>query len=170
MKINANQNTPKIYYRPLKQWIEVTPKQKRDWERFVGSKRKAKQRAGACCIPLKKSYKCDGLCDTCEYRCIQKDAPQLLSIDTEIENALEYGVSPNSFLTDSSLTTEIDIDHLMLNDLLAEFQSSDPESYEILMSIAEGLSERDGAERLHMPRNTFAYRRNQLLKQFGEKF
>ncbi len=84
MKTNANQTTSTIYYRPLKQWIEVTPEQKRDWERFVGATRKAKQRAGACCIPYKKSYKCDGLCDTCEFRCIPKDAPQHLSIDTEM--------------------------------------------------------------------------------------
>ena len=54
MKTNANQTTSTIYYRPLKQWIEVTPEQKRDWERFVGTTRKAKQRAGACCIPYKK--------------------------------------------------------------------------------------------------------------------
>lgn len=51
MKTNENQATSTIYYRPLKQWIEVTPEQKRDWERFVGATRKAKQRAGACCIP-----------------------------------------------------------------------------------------------------------------------
>ena len=115
MKTNANQNTSTIYYRPLKQWIEVTPEQKRDWERFVGTTRKAKQRAGACCIPYKKSYKCDGLCDTCEFRCIPKDAPQHLSIDTEMENACENGVSRTSFLADSGLTTEIDIDAVILN-------------------------------------------------------
>ena len=45
MKTNVNQNKSTIYYRPLKQWIEVTPEQKRDWERFVGTTRKAKQRA-----------------------------------------------------------------------------------------------------------------------------
>ena len=45
MKTNANQNTVTIYYRPLKRWIEVTLEQKRDWERFVGATRKAKQRA-----------------------------------------------------------------------------------------------------------------------------
>ena len=105
MKTNANQNTSTIYYRPLKQWIEVTPEQKRDWERFVGTTRKTKQRAGACCIPYKKSYKCDGLCDTCGFRCIPKDAPQQLSIDTEMESAYENGVSRTSFLADSRLTT-----------------------------------------------------------------
>ena len=163
MKNNENQNTSTIYYRPLKQWIEVTPEQKRDWERFVGTTRKAKQRAGACCIPYKKSYKC-------EFRCIPKDAPQQLSIDTEMENAYENGVSRTSFLADSRLTTEIDIDSLILNGLLTELQSSDPESYEILMAIADGLSERAGAERLNMPRNTFVYKRNQLLKRLKEKF
>ena len=52
------------------------------------------------------------------------------------------------------LTTEIDIDSMILNGLLTELQSSDPESYEILMAIADGLSERASAERLNMPRNT----------------
>lgn len=170
MKTNANQTTSTIYYRPLKQWIEVTPEQKRDWERFVGTTRKAKQRSGACCIPYKKSYKCDGLCDTCEFRCIPKDAPQQLSIDTEMENAYENGVSRTSFLADSRLATEIDIDALILNGLLTELQSSDPESYEILMAITDGLSERAGADRLHMPRNTFVYKRNQLLKRLKENF
>ena len=118
----------------------------------------------------KKSYKCDGICDTCEFRCIPKDAPQHLSIDTEMENADENGVSRTSFLADSKLTTEIDIDALILNGLLTELQSSDPESYEILMAIADGLSERAGAERLHIPRNTFVYKRNQLLKRLKEKF
>ena len=38
------------------------------------------------------------------------------------------------------------------------------------MAIADGLSERAGAERLNMPRNTFVYKRNQLLKRLMEKF
>ena len=170
MKAYANQNASTIYYRPLHQWIEVTPEQKRDWERFVGTTRKAKQRAGACCIPYKKSYKCDGFCETCEFRRVPKDAPQHLSIEVETENAYENGISRTSFLADSKLTTEIDIDSLILDGLLSELQASDPKSYEILMAIADGLSERAGAERLHMPRNTFVYKRNQLLKRLKEKF
>ena len=67
-----------------------------------------------------------------------------------MENAYENGVSRTSFLADSKLTAEINIDSLILNGLLTELQSSDPESYEILMAIADGLSERAGAERLHM--------------------
>ena len=81
MKTNDNQTTPQIYYRPLHKWIEVTLEEKQNWERFIGTTRKSKQRAGTCCIPYKKSYKCDGLCEECEYRCIPKDAPQHLSID-----------------------------------------------------------------------------------------
>lgn len=170
MTSNDNQTAPQIYYRPLRKWVEVTLEEKQNWERFVNAIRKSKQRAGACCIPYKKSYKCDGLCDACEFRCIPKDAPQHLSIDTEMENAYENGVSRTSFLADSRLTMEIDIDSLILNGLLTELQSSDPESYEILMAIADGLSERAGAERLQMPRNTFVYKRNQLLKRLKEKF
>ena len=169
VKIRAH---PTIYYRPTQAVDRGHPgTEARDWERFVGTTRKAKQRAGACCIPYKKSYKCDGICDTCEFRCIPKDAPQHLSIDTEMENAYENGRLPApAFLADSRLTTEIDIDSLILNGLLTELQSSDPESYEILMAIADGLSERAGAERLQMPRNTFVYKRNQLLRRLKEKF
>ena len=51
MKSIDNQTTPQIYYRPLRKWIEVTPEEKQNWERFIGTTRKAKQRASICCIP-----------------------------------------------------------------------------------------------------------------------
>ena len=164
-----NQSTPQIYYRPLRQWIEVTLEEKQNWERFVNATRKAKQRAGACCIPYKKSYKCDGLCEECEYRCIPKDAIQNLSIDNEMEIVRNNG-SKNSFLADEAMTTEISIDSIILNQLLSELRDSDPESYQILMVLADGLSERAGAEKLNMPRNTFVYKKNQLLKRIRENF
>lgn len=68
------------------------------------------------------------------------------------------------------MTTEISIDSMVLNHLLAELRDSDPESYQILMVLADGLSERASAEKLNMPRNTFVYRKNQLLKRIREKF
>lgn len=169
MTNHDNQTTPQIYYRPLRKWIEVTLEEKQNWERFVNAIRKAKQRAGACCIPYKKSYKCDGLCEECEYRCIPKDAPQHLSIDGEIEITQKNGTR-NSFLADDVMTTEISIDSMILNHLLAELRDSDPESYQILMVLADGLSERAGAEKLNMPRNTFVYKKNQVLKRIRKNF
>ena len=169
MKTNDNQANPQIYYRPLRKWIEVTLEEKQNWERFIGTTRKAKQRAGTCCIPYKKSYKCDGLCEECEYRCIPKDAVQHLSIDNEIEIVRNSG-SKNSFLADETMTTEISIDCMILNHLLSELRDSDPESYQILMVLADGLSERASAEKLNMPRNTFVYKKNQLLKRIRENF
>ena len=169
MKTNDNQTTPQIYYRPLHKWIEVTLAEKQNWERFIGTTRKAKQRAGTCCIPYKKSYKCDGLCEECEYRCIPKDAPQHLSIDGEMEITQKNGTR-NSFLADEAMTTEIGIDSMILNHLLSELRDSDPESYQILMVLADGLSERASAEKLNMPRNTFVYKKNQLLKRIRENF
>ena len=169
MQKNDNQTTPQIYYRPLHKWIEVTLEEKQNWERFIGTTRKAKQRAGTCCIPYKKSYKCDGLCEECEYRCIPKDAPQHLSIDGEMEITQKNGTR-NSFLADEAMTTEIGIDSMILNHLLSELRDSDPESYQILMVLADGLSERASAEKLNMPRNTFVYKKNQLLKRIRENF
>ena len=169
MTNHDNQTTPQIYYRPLRKWLEVTLEEKQNWERFIGTTRKAKQRAGTCCIPYKKSYKCDGLCEECEYRCIPKDAPQHLSIDGEMEITQKNGTR-NSFLADEAMTTEIGIDSMILNHLLSELRDSDPESYQILMVLADGLSERASAEKLNMPRNTFVYKKNQLLKRIRENF
>ena len=169
MTNHDNQTTPQIYYRPLRKWLEVTPEEKQNWERFIGTTRKAKQRAGTCCIPYKKSYKCDGLCEECEYRCIPKDAPQHLSIDGEMEITQKNGTQ-NSFLADDVMTTEISIDSMILNHLLAKLRDTDPESYQILMVLVDGLSERAGAEKLNMPRNTFVYKKNQLLKRIREYF
>lgn len=159
----------KIYYRPLHKWIDVTLEQKRDWERFTGATRKARQRAGACCIPYKKSYQCDGWCDDCQYRCVPKDAPQLLSIDLELEMAQENGISRSSLLCDA-LTTETNIDSVILSSLLDELKRTDEESYRILMFIAEGLSERESAKLLGIPKNTYVYRRDKLLKALRQKF
>ena len=114
-------------------------------------------------------YKCDGLCEECEYRCIPKDAPQHLSIDGEMEITQKNGTR-NSFLADEAMTTEIGIDSMILNHLLSELRDSDPESYQILMVLADGLSERASAEKLNMPRNTFVYKKNQLLKRIRENF
>ena len=169
MKTHANLTPPQIYYRPLHKWIEVTLEEKQNWERFIGTTRKSKQRAGSCCIPYTKSYKCDGLCEECEYRCIPKDAPQHLSIDGEMEITQKNGTR-NSFLADEAMTTEIGIDSMILNHLLSELRDSDPESYQILMVLADGLSERASAEKLNMPRNTFVYKKNQLLKRIRENF
>ncbi len=169
MVTNENQSSPQIYYRPLRKWIEVTPEEKQNWERFIGTIRKAKQRAGTCCIPYKKSYKCDGLCEGCEYRCIPQDAVLPLSIENEMEIVRNNG-SKNSFLADEAMTTEISIDSMILNHLLTELRDSDLESYQILMVLADGLSERAGAEKLNMPRNTFVYKKNQLLKRIRENF
>lgn len=54
MKNNANQTTSTIYYRPLKQWIDVTPEQKRDWERFVGTTPQGKAESRSLLHPVQK--------------------------------------------------------------------------------------------------------------------
>ena len=89
--------------------------------------------------------------------------------DPESERVRNSG-SKNSFLADEAMTTEISIDSMILSHLLSELRDSDPESYQILMILADGLSERAGAEKLNMPRNTFVYKKNQLLKRIRKNF
>ena len=167
---NYENKSQKIYYRPLHKWIEVTQEETTNWDRYIGSIRKRNQRAGACCVPLKKSYKCDGVCEGCEFRCIPADEPQRLSIQIELENIEQNGMSKKSFLADEALTTEISIDSMILNRLLKELKNKEPENYQILMLIAEGLPERVCAERMNIPRNTFVYRRDKLLSTLKKYF
>lgn len=164
-----NQRNSQIYYRPLNQWIDVTLEQKKDWERFIDTRRKAQQRHSACCIPYKKSYQCDGICENCQYRVISDNIPTCLSIDLD-EKLERNGTHSNTFLSDESLTTEINLDSMILNSLLEELKTVSPESYQILMLVAEGISERECARRMNMPRNTFTYKRNKLLNSLRKKF
>lgn len=167
MQTNDN---PRIYYRPLRKWIDVTPEQKRDWDRFVTAIRMAHKRDNTCHIPYQKSYKCDGICETCEYRSVPENAVKHLSIESELEYAVENGNGKDSFLADDALTTSISIDSMVLSALLTELRDTDPESYQILMLISEGLSERACAERMNMPRNTFVYKRDKLLNALRKQF
>ena len=43
---NKDSTSKQIYYRPANKWIEVTENDKRNWERFVGTIRKSRQRVG----------------------------------------------------------------------------------------------------------------------------
>lgn len=159
----------KIYYRPANAWIEVSEEQKRDWDRFVGTIRKSKQRAGECYITYKESYKCDGICDNCKYRLTSENKPNPLSIDMEMDMASENGISHNSLLIDDALTTSINVESIILKSLFDELKEKDYESYQILMLVAEGLSERECARQMNMPRNTFVYKKKKLFEVLKEK-
>ena len=89
-------------------------------------------------------------------------------ITSKEKQSVEYGKEGTGEI--SVQTTDIGIDSMILNHLLSELRDSDPESYQILMVLADGLSERASAEKLNMPRNTFVYKKNQLLKRIRENF
>lgn len=182
MNNEQKQVTYTVYYRPQKEWITVTKQQHDDWERFTNAIRMKQQRAGNCCIPRSKLYKCDGLCNgmygadrcessaACEYRCASADSPGFVSIDYAMDTASKEGVSRKGCLNDPNMVTKFDIDSTTLKILLAELRESEPESYQILMLVADGISERESAEQLHMPRNTFVYQRNQLLMRIRKNY
>ena len=143
--------------------------QNHDWDRFVTAIRMAHKRDNTCHVPYQKSYKCDGICNTCEYRSVPETAVPLLSIESELEYAVENGNGSGSFFADDVLTTSISIDSMALSELLIELRDSAPESYHILKLIADKLSERACAARMNMPRNTFVYKWVTLLNALRKK-
>lgn len=165
-----NQKQLKIYYRPTHEWIEVTPEEKKWWERYINSYRIGMQRNGTCCVPRRKSYLCDQNCEECVFRRKPKDIPYDYSIDEEMQRILDGESSFSGFLSDKALTTEINVDHMHLREVMAELKNSDPEGHEILTLFAEGYSARECARRLNLKKSTYTYKRDKLIKALREKF
>lgn len=178
-----NQEQPKIYYRSLmgedgneirdidKKWISVTPEQKQDWERYTGTLRKEKQRNGECRISYKKheTYKCDGDCDGCRFSRRPDDYPPEVSIEGEMERIYAGESSFAGYISDESLTAVFDEERAILRMEMAELKRSDPQGYQILMLFAAGYSERDCAKIMKLPRNTYVYKRDALIKSLRKK-
>ena len=166
----SKQEQAKIYYRPLQQWIDVTPEFKKEWERDLDTLRKFKKRHHECRIPYDKFFICDGLCDTCWYRCTPENHLPDLSIETELKRIEEGTSSYSGFLSDEQLVSEIDENKVCLNEIMATLKEKNPEGYQILMLCYLGYSERQSAEIMNLARNTFVSRRNKLFKYIKTKF
>ena len=176
-----NYEQPKIFYRSLtdeegnevkdisKKWIPVTPEEKEAWERCTGTFRKDKQRNGECKIPYHLTYLCDAYCDICKYKCRPSEWPLEVSIEAEMERIYEGESSFAGFISDETLTTSLEEERVFLRMEMAELQKSNPEGYQILMLFASGYSERECADRMGLPRNTYVYKRKALIKSLREK-
>ena len=164
MKSHSNQSTNreyKVYIHSTKEWVTVTEDVYRAYYRDIWATRNRAQSHGQCMCPKSKTWLCNGDCLACEFHA----AGDNLSLDYTIED--DEG-NEKSWLEDlrddgpdvQAITEERDL----LNALRQMLKELDPDSRHICELIMAGKSERDIASELGIPRNTFVYRRDKVLR------
>ena len=115
------------------------------------------------------NYLCDTFCDDCKFKCRPDAWPREVSIEDEMERIYEGESSFAGFISDDALTTSIDEECAFLRMEMEKLEKSNPEGYQILMLFAEGYSERECAKIMKLPRNTYVYKREALIRSLREK-
>ena len=149
-----------IYVKSQDQLLEVTPEIYYEYYRPIWRMRKALQKAKKCLCPQKWLWKCDGDCASCEHY-----APG-------DEWSLDY---EQSLLGDKREDTGVNIEEMVANkillkQLLKRLGDICPEFLEFIKLKEKGLSEREIATKLKIPRKTLSYRIDKARKILVEEF
>ena len=154
--MQTNDNQKYIYIRSTRERVPVTEEEFDNYYRDINAFRKKQQRHGRCVCPEAKRLDCDMDCDTCPFR----RAGDSRSLDVKVAGGESWldefpdcGPSPCDIAEDMDLL-------YALQRILAELA---PEERAICDAVMRGLSERDAAEEMNLPRNTYTYRRSKLF-------
>ena len=133
---------------------EVSEEVYRSEDRIISRTRKKKQRSGECICPQSQLCLCDMDCEVCAHFQdihrihIEENVPNCKG-DVRFADILE---DSNSDFCDALA------DKLTVRKILAELGERDPEAARICLLIMDGLSEREAAAAMGMPRSTFKRR------------
>lgn len=159
-------NVKRIYDKQTRQWIEVTPEQYAEYDRWRTRTRKREQYHGRCMCPRSKWWLCDGMCDDCEYH-----APgDTLSLD------MPYGGGDDDLtlldtLEDTSPSIEeIVCDKAELDQLFNRLNALMPEAIQIGQLRQEGLSDEAIAGVIGMKRTTFLSRLKKVKELLASEY
>ena len=123
-----------------------------------------KQREKKMCVCGKKQqWQCNGFCDTCPYR---KRVDN--SLNRNIGNT--DGLTFEDFVSDGCDYEAMSIGAALAHDVLARIDEIMPQAREIGVLRLQGLSDRQIAERLKMPRTTMVRMMNRLRELLKEEF
>ena len=134
---------------------EVSEEVYRSEDRIISKARKKKQRSGECICPQSKLCLCDMDCEVCEHF---QDIHRM-RFDDKVKNRKGEDVCLSDTLKDpNSNFCDGLTDRLMIRKALVELEERDPEAARMCLLIMEGLSEREAAAAMGMPRSTFKRR------------
>lgn len=154
----------KIFVHGINTWVEVSEDVYRAYYRPIWAMQKRAQKHNQCVCPKSRLWLCDADCTGC---CFHK-AGDMLSLDHEYEDGDGNHTSLSETLLalpsdgpDTCTLAEENTLHMALHHAL---ESLSPENRRICELIMAGETERAIAADLGIPRTTYVYRRDKLLR------
>lgn len=164
-------NPYRIYDKQTRQWVEVTPEEYANFDRWRTNLRKREQYHKRCMCPRNKWWLCDGVCDDCEFHA----AGDVLSLDKTVSN--DDGDETcllDSIPSDTSNLNDIILDQILMQQLLKRLDELMPAARGIGRLRQMNVKDEDIADAIGIKRTTFRSRiekaRAQLSEEFGVDF
>lgn len=160
-----------IYDKQTRTWLDVTPEQFREYDRWRTRIRKREQAHGHCMCPRSKWWLCDEMCQDCEFHA----AGVTISLDAPVANDDGDEVSLGDTLMDpASLFDSILCDKAEMDMLFARLEELMPEARKIGLLRQKGMTDSAIANTIGVIRTTFLSRlkkaKEQLASEFPDRF
>lgn len=150
----------KIYLQSIHQLIPVTKEIYYEYYRPIWRTQKEAQKHGQCMCPRSKLWCCDGCCLDCSYHALGN----IQSLDYTQELMGDILEDPNAD-SESVIT-----DRITLQQLFLRLDELFPEARRIGELRMSGLSDRDIAELMGIPRSTFRSRLKKIESLLHDEF
>lgn len=165
--MSSNENNNKsIYLKSTRQWVPVSDELYDEYRREIDAYIH-KMRSHKCCrCPKSKWWLCDKDCWTCAFHC----SDEFTSLDAPINDNIDSDdiTLCDTIADDSPSIESIIYDQELLNRLFEALNSIDPDRGRICKLWANGMSERDIADRLGKPQTTINYQKKKAFEELRE--
>lgn len=158
-------NSKAIYLKSMKRWVPVSDEYYDIHRREIDAYIHRMRNHGCCRCPKSRWWLCDEDCWNCEFRC----GEEYISLETPCgENTEDISLGDSIADGCSDLQSIIE-DRELLCKLFDALKNIDPKRSEICRMWANGMSERDIADKLgYKSRNSVFKYRKQGLKELKE--
>ncbi len=163
MKNQANQSQDreyKVYIPGTRQFVSVTKEFYYEYYRPIWCTRRKAQKRGQCMCPKSKLWSCDGCCLDCPYH----RSGNIWSLEYEQELMGDMHEDPSADV--ESIVT----DKIILQKLFKRLDKLFPEACHIGELRIEGISDRDIADLVGIPRSTFRSRLKKVESLLREDY
>lgn len=148
-----------IYIRSINKDIPVSKEVYQSFYKETSVFRRRKQRSGECVCPSRMFLNCDTDCENCQYKTSGKD----LSL-----NYIQYEDTEKEFVDslvdDSWVIEDLIEDGIEMEKLFKRITEIMPEAIRIGELRLDGMSDKEIAEAIGIPRTTFLHRLKSLKK------